>query len=110
MSLRLVSDADVPQAGGLASGVPDSAGDLEGLRAGIEETVRTAYRALWLRDYARFDIRLDDQDNVWVLEANANPYLSRGHEFSEAAKKAGIPYPDLVDRIVKDAHARYRND
>lgn len=79
-------------------------------RERIEETARTAYRALWLRDYARFDIRLDDDDNVWVLEANANPYLCRGHEFSEAAKKAGIPYSDLVDRIVRDAHARYRND
>lgn len=75
----------------------------------IEETTRTAYRALWLRDYARFDIRLDAEDNVWVLEANANPYLCQGHEFSQAAEKAGIPYPDLVDRIVKDAHARYRN-
>jgi D-alanine-D-alanine ligase len=75
----------------------------------IEQTCRTAYRALWLRDYARLDLRLDENDDVWVLEANANPYISRNHEVADSAKKAGMEYSDFIERIVKEAQARYRN-
>jgi len=78
--------------------------------AEIERTCLVAYRALWLRDYGRFDIRLDDQDRVWVLEGNANPYLGRGHEAAEAARKAGMGFEDLVERIVKIAHRRHRRE
>jgi D-alanine-D-alanine ligase len=73
----------------------------------IESVCRTAGRALWLRDYARFDIRLTDDDEVWVLEANANPFISKGHEMANAAAKVGLPYPQFIDRIVQEALARY---
>ena len=72
----------------------------------IEHSCRTAFRVLWLRDYARLDIRLDAQDNVWVLEANANPYISYGHEISQAAAKAGLKHDALIQRIVDEALAR----
>jgi D-alanine-D-alanine ligase len=72
----------------------------------IQEAAVTAFRTLWLRDYARLDIRLDAEDRVWVLEANANPYLSWGHEFAKAAEKIGIEYPELVERIAKEALER----
>jgi len=76
---------------------------------GIEHACRTAYRALWLRDYARLDLRLDDNDRVWVLEANANPFISENHEMADAAQKAGMTYSDFIERIVKEAQLRYRN-
>lgn len=72
----------------------------------IQEAVTTAYRALWLRDYARFDIRLSADDEVWILEANANPYLSEGHETAKSAEKAGMGHQDLLDRIIREALAR----
>jgi D-alanine-D-alanine ligase len=73
----------------------------------IEEACRTAGRALWLRDYARIDVRLTDDDEVWVLEANANPFISQGHEMANAAEKAGLPYAQFIDRIVQEAVARH---
>lgn len=76
-------------------------------RERIERVCREAGRALWLRDYARFDLRLTDDDEVWVLEANANPFISKGHEMANAAAKVGLPYPQFVDRIVQEAVARY---
>jgi D-alanine-D-alanine ligase len=79
-------------------------------RASIERTCRVAFRALWLRDYARFDLRLDAQDRVWVLEANANPYVCEHHEIANAAKKAGIDYASLIERIVKSAAKRARRE
>ena len=76
-------------------------------RERITELSHTAFRALWLRDYARIDLRLTEDDQLWVLEANANPFLSRGHEIANAADKAGMPYPRFIQRIVDEALARY---
>lgn len=67
---------------------------------------RTAFRALWLRDYARIDVRLAKDDQIWFLEANANPYLSFGHNSAEAAHKAGMNYEAFIQRIVDEAMAR----
>jgi len=72
----------------------------------IERTCLVGFRALWLRDYARFDLRLDDQDRVWVLEANANPYPSKGHEIANSAKKAGMKYEDFIGKVLSIAAAR----
>ncbi|MDH3498290.1 MAG: ATP-grasp domain-containing protein [Gemmatimonadota bacterium] len=76
-------------------------------RERIDATCRAAGKALWLRDYARIDIRLTDDDEVWVLEANANPFISKGHEMANAAAKAGLRYPQFVERIVEEAVARH---
>jgi D-alanine-D-alanine ligase len=75
-------------------------------RARIEEICRTGYRALWLRDYARIDLRLTPDGEVWVIEANANPFLSWGHDVANAAEKAGMEYHVFIDRIVREAAAR----
>ncbi|MGH7509534.1 MAG: D-alanine--D-alanine ligase family protein [Gemmatimonadales bacterium] len=77
------------------------------VRARIEETCRTAYRALWLRDYARLDLRLAPDGEVWILEANANPFISYGHDMANAAAKAGMDYSEFIQRIVDAATARY---
>ena len=77
------------------------------VRARIEDACRTAHRALWLRDYARLDLRLSPDGEVWVLEANANPFISYGHDMANAAAKAGLEYNDFIQRIVDAAMARY---
>jgi D-alanine-D-alanine ligase len=77
------------------------------VRERIYQTCRTAYRALWLRDYARLDLRLSPDGQIWVLEANANPFISYGHDMANAAAKAGMEYSDFIQRIVDAAKARY---
>ncbi len=74
----------------------------EGLRAAC----LASYRALWLRDYARIDVRLTPDGDIWFIEANANPYLSFGHNSAEAAHKAGMHYEAFIQRIVDEAMAR----
>ncbi len=76
-------------------------------RKRIEEICRTAFRALWLRDYARLDIRLAPDGEVWFLEANANPFISYGHDMANAADKAGMDYYAFIQRLVDEAVARY---
>jgi D-alanine-D-alanine ligase len=75
--------------------------------ARLEEVCRAAFRALWLRDYARLDVRLAADDEIWFIEANANPYLSFGHNSAEAAHKAGMHYEAFIQRIVDEAMARH---
>jgi D-alanine-D-alanine ligase len=77
------------------------------VRERIHQTCRTAYRALWLRDYARLDLRLSPDGQIWVIEANANPFISYGHDMANAAAKAGMEYSDFIQRIVDAAKARY---
>jgi D-alanine-D-alanine ligase len=76
-------------------------------RERIESICRTAFRALWLRDYARLDVRLAPDGEVWFIEANANPFISYGHDMANAAEKAGLDYYDFVQRLVDVAMSRY---
>jgi D-alanine-D-alanine ligase len=46
------------------------------------------------------DFRLDDEGRFYVLEANANPQLAYGEDFAESASSDGVPYEDLLQRIV----------
>lgn len=59
------------------------------------------YESLGLSGYARIDLRLRADGEAFVLEANPNPDLSRADDFARAALDAGIPYEDLVERILR---------
>lgn len=82
--------------------VPDA------LRAKLQQVSIAACRALKVRDYARVDLRVNDSDEIFVLEVNANCYLEEHDELATAAKAAGIEYPELIDRIVRLALERHR--
>jgi D-alanine-D-alanine ligase len=75
----------------------------------IADHVRQAsgriFRALKLRDYARIDYRLTPDGQLVFLEANPNPDLTR-HTFGRDVCFAGVPYPQLIDRIVEAALSR----
>ena len=73
----------------------------------LSETALAAYQALKLRDYGRIDMRLTPKGEVYVIEANPNPWLASGAEFHMAARKAGRTYPQLISEIVDLAKARY---
>ena len=72
----------------------------------IKVICEVAFRALWLRDYARLDVRLTAENEVWVIEANANPFISFGHDMANAAEKAGMDYYAFVERLVTIAMDR----
>jgi D-alanine-D-alanine ligase len=72
----------------------------------LSDTALAAYRAVKLRDYGRIDMRLTAEGEVYVIEANPNPWLSSKHEFAMAAKKSGRSYTDLIGEIVQMALRR----
>jgi D-alanine-D-alanine ligase len=66
----------------------------------IQHLCRRVYRALELSGYARIDLRMDKDGRAYVLEANPNPQIARGEDFAESAKRAGLSYEALLQRIV----------
>jgi D-alanine-D-alanine ligase len=66
----------------------------------IRGIAKRVYRTLKLSGYARIDLRLSEAGRVYVIEANPNPQLSRDEDFAQSARKAGLDYRELVQRIV----------
>lgn len=66
----------------------------------VQSQARRAFRALKLRGYARIDFRMLDDGTFYCLEANTNPGLTDLSLIPQAAAAAGIPFPDLCDRIA----------
>ncbi|HUQ50551.1 MAG TPA: hypothetical protein VM056_07560 [Terriglobales bacterium] len=72
----------------------------------LKETAALAFSALKFRDYGRIDMRLNKKKEVYVIEANPNPWLASSQEFAMAAKKSGRTYTQLISEIVDGAWAR----
>lgn len=75
---------------------PISADTLEVLTA----TCKRTYQVLENRGYARIDLRLTPKNEVVIIEVNPNPFLADGEDFAESAKKSGLSYDELIQRIV----------
>jgi D-alanine-D-alanine ligase len=71
------------------------------LVAQIEQTCKRIYRLLTIDGYARIDLRLTAENKLYFIEANPNPHLAADEDFAQAAEKAGLPYPQLIDRIIR---------
>jgi D-alanine-D-alanine ligase len=68
----------------------------------IEGTCKRIYRLLTIDGYARIDLRVTAANEVYFIEANPNPILAEDEDFAQSAAKAGLPYPQLIDRIIRD--------
>ncbi|QDU65380.1 D-alanine--D-alanine ligase family protein [Engelhardtia mirabilis] len=66
----------------------------------ITRLARRIYKALGLSGYARIDMRMDERERVWILEANPNPDLCFGEDFAESFERVGYGYPQLLQKIV----------
>ncbi|MDH5315413.1 MAG: D-alanine--D-alanine ligase [Gemmatimonadota bacterium] len=67
----------------------------------VPRLTRRIYRTLELDGYARIDYRLSPAGELFFLEANPNPEIAEREEFAQAAMHAGVPYPELLERILR---------
>jgi D-alanine-D-alanine ligase len=68
--------------------------------ARVQHVAKRVYRALDLSGYGRVDMRLKDNGELYVIEANPNPQLAQGEDFAESAQRAGVSYTKLIERII----------
>lgn len=66
----------------------------------LERLSKRIYRLLGLSGYARLDFRINESGQIYLLEANPNPNLAYGEDFSEAAEHGGLSYEALLHKIV----------
>lgn len=78
----------------------------EEITSRLSDIALAAYGAVKLRDYGRIDMRLSREGEIYVIEANPNPWLSSGHEFAMAAKASGLGYTELIAEIIDLAMSR----
>lgn len=74
-----------------------------------EETIDLAiraHRALGCEGATRVDMRLDPEENLYCLEVNTLPGMTKISLLPEIAKGAGISFADLVERILLGARLK----
>ena len=71
-----------------------------------QELALSVHRALKLEDYSRVDMLLDEQGQLWCLEANTLPGLTPTSLLPQSAAACGIDFGALCERICRLAIQR----
>ncbi|HEU4455483.1 MAG TPA: ATP-grasp domain-containing protein, partial [Longimicrobium sp.] len=74
----------------------------------VQELGLRAHRALKLEGFSRVDFRMDAEGALWCLEVNTLPGMTATSLLPQSAAAAGIPFPELCDRICRLAVERHR--
>ena len=72
----------------------------DGVNEMLDDICKKAYRVLMLEGYGRFDLRLAENNEAFIIEANPNPFLANYDEIAQSASKNNISYDDLVQKII----------
>lgn len=75
--------------------------------AELQQLAKRAFRSLDLYDFARVDLRLDADNNPYILEINSMASLGLTGTYVHAAQVAGYSYEAMVNRMLDVAAIRY---
>ncbi|HII16144.1 MAG TPA: ATP-grasp domain-containing protein [Nanoarchaeota archaeon] len=70
------------------------------LKKKIEGTAKSAFKAMGCRGYASVDVRVDKDNNVYVIDLNPNCYIAGESDFVKAAAVKGMTHADLLNKII----------
>lgn len=76
------------------------------IQAKAEKIALTAFKAMGVRDYARIDMRLSKNNELFVLEVNPNPDLTESAGFMRSAEAAGLAYDEVLEKLIQFALLR----
>jgi D-alanine-D-alanine ligase len=75
----------------------------EEITRNMQRLSREAHEALGLSGYSRTDFRIDQDDNLWVLESNSLPGFTPTSILPQQCAHLGIGYSQLLDIILNIA-------
>jgi len=73
----------------------------------IQNRSLAAYRAVGCRDWGRVDVRVNEKDEIFILELNPLPSLCSEDVFIKIAEYEGLGLSDIVGSILNAALKRY---
>lgn len=73
----------------------------------MKHLAQESFRALGINDFARIDIRMDEENRASILELNSMASLGQTGSYVFSAKAAGYSYDSLVNRMLDVAAVRY---
>ncbi|MFA6513982.1 MAG: ATP-grasp domain-containing protein [Patescibacteria group bacterium] len=76
----------------------------------LGEIALDTYKILDCHDYGRIEIRVDKNNNPYVLELNPNPSLNQDGCFAASAEVVGMDYGDFLEEIIRLAIKRYKDN
>ncbi len=71
------------------------------LQQAMRHMAQDCFTLFGLRDYARVDLRLDQQGRLAILEINANPCLSPDAGFPAAVAQSRMTYTEMVGEFLR---------
>jgi D-alanine-D-alanine ligase len=72
------------------------------LEAKLRDLALKSWHVFGLKGYARVDMRVDEYNNPYVIEVNANPCISPNGGFIAATHEAGYKFTDVLKWIIDD--------
>ena len=67
----------------------------------MQQACLRAYHALRLSSYGRIDVMMDEEENVYCLEANTLPGMTPTSLLPQEAAALGIDFPALCEKLIE---------
>ncbi len=75
----------------------------------MSEIALDTYMILDCHDYGRIEIKVDEDNNPYILELNPNPSINSFDTVPTVAKLLGMDYGAFLEKIIALAIKRYKN-
>lgn len=74
----------------------------------MQKIAEDVYTALRLKTYARMDFMLNENNEIFCLEANTLPGMTPTSLLPQEAKAIGIEFPELCEKIIEVSLKKYQ--
>ncbi len=75
----------------------------EAITKKVQSLAVEAHKALGCKDMSRTDMIIDENNEPWILETNTIPGMTSTSLLPDAARAAGISFPDLCTKLIEMA-------
>jgi D-alanine-D-alanine ligase len=70
--------------------------------ARLKDVALKCWHLFRMKGYARVDVRVDKNGNIFVIEINANPCISPDGGFVAATREGGYSFIEVIQHIIND--------
>ncbi len=75
----------------------------------IQDIAVSAFHALGLKTYTRFDFMMDEEENFYCLEGNTLPGMTPLSLIPQEARAIGVEFPELCEWIIRVSLRKYQS-